>query len=64
MNDDAGPAPGTWLVSRKSGGVSPGVTIEDERGKTYFVPDAPPMRPGLVGAEPAGDQQDRKAGLK
>jgi hypothetical protein len=28
-------------------------------------PGAPPMRPGLVGAEPArGDRQDRKAGSK
>jgi hypothetical protein len=42
VNDDTGPAPGKWLVSRKAGGVSAGFTIRDERGKTYFVKfDAP-----------------------
>jgi hypothetical protein len=42
VNDDTGPAPGKWLVSRKAGGVSAGFTIRDERSRTYFVKfDAP-----------------------
>jgi hypothetical protein len=51
-DDDTGPAPGTWTVSRKSNGVSPGFTITDERGKRYFVKFDPPGFPELgTGAE-------------
>ncbi len=53
VNDDAGPAPGKWLVSRKAGGVSPGFTIEDERGKTYFVKFDAPGWPELGSAAEA-----------
>ncbi len=42
VNDDTGPAPGRWLVSRKASGVSAGFTIQDERGRTYFVKFDPP----------------------
>ncbi len=53
VNDDTGPAPGRWLVSRKAGGVSPGFTIEDERGKTYFVKFDAPGWPELGSAAEA-----------
>ncbi len=53
VNDDTGPAPGTWLVSRKAGGVSAGFTIEDERGKTYFVKFDAPGWPELGSAAEA-----------
>jgi hypothetical protein len=53
VNDDTGPAPGKWLVSRKSGGVSAGFTIKDERGKTYFVKFDPPGLPELGSAAEA-----------
>jgi hypothetical protein len=53
VNDDTGPAPGKWLVSRKSGGVSAGFTIRDERGKTYFVKFDPPGLPELGSATEA-----------
>lgn len=46
-DDDTGPAPGKWTVSRKSNGVSPGFTITDERGKRYFVKFDPPGLPEL-----------------
>jgi hypothetical protein len=52
VNDDTGPAPGKWTVSRKSNGVSPGFTITDERGRRYFVKFDPPGLPELgTGAE-------------
>jgi hypothetical protein len=52
INDDTGPAPGTWTVSRKSAGVSPGFTIADSRGDTYFLKFDPPGEPDLgTGAE-------------
>jgi hypothetical protein len=52
VNDDQGPAPGTWAVSRKSNGVSPGFTIADTRGRRYFVKFDPPGDPELgTGAE-------------
>jgi hypothetical protein len=52
INDDVGPAPGTWTVSRKSSGVSPGFTITDPRGSVYFVKFDPPGEPELgTGAE-------------
>jgi hypothetical protein len=46
-DDDTGPAPGKWTVSRKANGVSPGFTIADERGKRYFVKFDPPGLPEL-----------------
>ncbi len=52
VNDDAGPQPGTWTVSRKANGVSPGFTITDSRGRRYFVKFDPPGHPELgTGAE-------------
>ncbi|CAN5875814.1 hypothetical protein BH24ACI5_BH24ACI5_21960 [soil metagenome] len=37
-NTTAGPAPGRWTVIRPKGaGVSPGVTIRDERGDMWFI---------------------------
>lgn len=53
VNDDTGPASGKWLVSRKAGGASAGITIEDERGKTYFVKFDPPGHPELGSASEA-----------
>ena len=51
-DDDTGPAPGTWTVSRKANGVSPGFTITDARGKRYFLKFDPPGYPELgTGAE-------------
>ena len=51
-NDDPGPAPGKWIVSRKAGGVSPGFTISDQNGRRYFVKFDPPGLPELAtGAE-------------
>jgi hypothetical protein len=51
-DDDPGPAPGKWTVSRKSNGVSPGFTITDERGRRYFIKFDPPGHPELgTGAE-------------
>jgi hypothetical protein len=50
VDDDTGPAPGKWLVSRKADGVSAGFTIQDERGKTYFVKFDPPGHPELATA--------------
>ena len=52
VNDDTGPAPGTWTVSRKANGVSPGFTITDTRDKRYFLKFDPPGEPELgTGAE-------------
>ncbi len=51
-NEDAGPAPGKWMVSRKANGVSPGFTIADQKGRRYFVKFDPPGLPELgTGAE-------------
>jgi hypothetical protein len=51
-NDQTGPVPGTWIVSSKSNGVSPGFRITDERGGTYFLKFDPPGLPELpTGAE-------------
>jgi hypothetical protein len=47
VTDDTGPAPGQWIVSRKSNGVSPGFTITDQRGRRYFVKFDPPGLPEL-----------------
>lgn len=46
-DDDRGPAPGTWAVSRKANGVSPGFTITDAAGKRYFLKFDPPGEPEL-----------------
>jgi hypothetical protein len=52
VNDDRGPAPGPWMVSRKADGVSAGFTIADARGARYFVKFDPPGEPELgTGAE-------------
>jgi hypothetical protein len=51
-DEDLGPAPGNWTVSRKANGVSPGFTITDQRGRRYFVKFDPPGLPELgTGAE-------------
>jgi hypothetical protein len=47
-NDDPGPAPGKWMVSRKANGVSPGFTITDQKGRRYFVKFDPPGLPELA----------------
>jgi len=47
-NDDPGPAPGKWMVSRKANGVSPGFTIADQKGRRYFVKFDPPGLPELA----------------
>ena len=46
-NDDRGPAPGAWMVSRKAMGVSPGFTITDRSGRRYFIKFDPPGYPEL-----------------
>ena len=52
VNDDPGPQPGTWTVSRKANGVSPGFTITDAQGHRYFIKFDPPGEPELgTGAE-------------
>ncbi len=52
-NTDAGPAPGTWtIVSGKSDGVTPGFTIVDRAGQTWFLKfDPPGYRAMATGAE-------------
>ena len=46
-DDDTGPTAGKWTVSRKANGVSPGFTIADPAGKTYFLKFDPPGEPEL-----------------
>ena len=46
-NDDRGPAAGTWTVSRKANGVTPGFTITDSRNRRYFIKFDPPKDPEL-----------------
>ena len=46
-SDDQGPAVGTWAVSRKADGVSPGFTITDPTGRRYFIKFDPPGEPEL-----------------
>jgi hypothetical protein len=46
-NDDHGPTAGKWLVHRKANGVSPGFTIDDARGRRYFIKFDPPGYPEL-----------------
>jgi hypothetical protein len=45
--DEAVPASGKWMVSRKANGVSPGFTITDERGRRFFIKFDPPGLPVL-----------------
>jgi len=47
-NDDTGPAPGKWMVTRKANGVSAGFTISDQNGRRYFVKFDPPGLPELA----------------
>ena len=49
----SGPAPGTWtVIEAKSEGITPGLTIKDSRGDTYFVKFDPPWNPEMAtGAE-------------
>lgn len=49
----SGPAPGTWtVVGAKSEGITPGLTIRDSAGDTYFVKFDPPSNPEMAsGAE-------------
>jgi hypothetical protein len=48
-----GPAPGTWtIVSAKTEGISPGMTIRDAAGDIYFIKFDPPSNPEMAsGAE-------------
>ena len=49
----SGPLPGTWTVTgRKSEGVTPGLTIRDSRGETYWIKFDPEGFPEMAsGAE-------------
>jgi hypothetical protein len=49
----SGPAPGQWtIVSAKTEGISPGLTIRDTAGETYFIKFDPPSNPEMAsGAE-------------
>ena len=49
-DDDTGPAPGEWKVKHKTNGVTPGFTITDPRGETYFLKFDPPGHPELGSA--------------
>jgi hypothetical protein len=46
-SDDRGPAPGQWTVNRKATGASPGLVIDDSRGRRYFIKFDPPGYPEL-----------------
>jgi hypothetical protein len=48
-----GPAAGTWrIVAAKSEGITPGLTIRDSAGDTYFIKFDPPSNPEMAsGAE-------------
>jgi hypothetical protein len=48
-----GPAPGPWTVTEaKSEGITPGITIKDSAGETYFIKFDPPTNPEMAsGAE-------------
>lgn len=52
-NVGGGPAPGPWtIVGAKSEGITPGLTIRDSAGDTYFIKFDPPGNPGMAsGAE-------------
>ncbi len=48
-----GPAPGPWtVIEAKSEGISPGLTVKDSTGETYFIKFDPPSNPEMAsGAE-------------
>ena len=48
-----GPAPGPWtVIAAKSEGITPGLTIKDSAGDTYFIKFDPPSNPEMAsGAE-------------
>ncbi|MEO6213478.1 MAG: hypothetical protein ABIP65_07600 [Vicinamibacterales bacterium] len=48
-----GPAEGRWtIIAGKSEGISPGMTIKDSKGETYFIKFDPPANPEMAsGAE-------------
>ena len=48
-----GPVPGPWTVTEaKSEGITPGLTIKDQAGETYFIKFDPPSNPEMAsGAE-------------
>lgn len=52
-NVGGGPAPGPWtIVGAKSEGITPGLTIRDSAGDTYFIKFDPPGNPEMAsGAE-------------
>ena len=52
-NTSGGPAPGAWtVVSGKSDGITPGFTVRDTAGTTWFVKFDPPSNPEMAtGAE-------------
>ncbi len=52
-NISGGPAPGAWtVVSGKSDGITPGFTVRDSAGTTWFIKFDPPSNPEMAtGAE-------------
>lgn len=52
-NQGTGPAPGPWkVVGAKTEGITPGMTIRDSAGDTYFIKFDPPTNPEMAsGAE-------------
>ena len=52
-NTSGGPAPGAWtVVSGKSDGITPGFTVRDSAGTTWFIKFDPPSNPEMAtGAE-------------
>jgi hypothetical protein len=52
-NSSNGPAPGDWtVVETKSEGITPGLTVRDSAGDTYFIKFDPPSNPEMAsGAE-------------
>ena len=48
-NTTDGPASGTWtVIAAKNDGVSPGFTIKDSTGKTWFIKPDPPGYPAMA----------------
>jgi hypothetical protein len=49
----SGPAPGAWTITAaKSEGITPGMTVKDSTGETYFIKFDPPSNPEMAsGAE-------------
>ena len=52
-DQDAGPAPGIWMVTgKKTEGVTPGLTITDQKGDKYWIKFDPKSNPEMAsGAE-------------